>query len=126
MSATDDPASAALSWLESAGPSDTALLGAVRNGASLFYEKMLEQLRIFLCDETAYQDERKQLLHEARAGRTATIMVIAGAIGHTIGVAAVLIAPPIALTLAVVTAAGTDAACETLGKMIEDRGRERE
>jgi hypothetical protein len=49
MLQTRDPEAVAIAWLNARGQTDTAPLGAVQLGATLFYEKLLEQLRAFLC-----------------------------------------------------------------------------
>jgi hypothetical protein len=120
-----DPTDVALAWLSTTGPRDTAPYGGARAGASLFYEKLLEQIQILLCGDEGYEEERAQLLREARAGRSAIVGAIAATVAPAVGAAPVVIAPPIAIILAILVAAGTNALCETLERMIADRHRER-
>lgn len=120
--ATRPPAEAAQAWLNSSGPPrDTAPFGGIRTGANLFYEKLLRQIHLLLCGEAEYAEERQQLIRRARAGQATVVTAVATAVAPHVGATAVLIAPAVALTLAVVGGASREAACETLASMIARR-----
>lgn len=113
---------AAVAWLESAGPDQTAPLGAIRVGASLFLDKLLTEVHAFLCTSSdSYQTERSQLLQRAQAGKASLIALITAAVAPQLGAAAVLLAPPVAITLAIVGRASRAATCEAVVALIEER-----
>lgn len=122
MLADRDPIEVALAWLTSAGPTDTAPFGGVRTGVNLFFEKLLEQIHLLMCERSpSYEQERGQLLASAKAGRATLITFVATAVAPHVGAAAALIAPAVAIVLAVVGRAGSEAWCETLSAMIAER-----
>jgi hypothetical protein len=121
MLAHKEPTDVALLWLSTTGPRDTAPFGGARVGAALFYEKLLEQIQVLVCGEQGYDDERAQLLRDARAGRSAIVACIASSVAPAVGAAPVVIAPPVAIILAILVAAGTNTLCETLENMIAER-----
>ncbi len=116
-----DPTTVAIAWLSSSGPADTAPFGAVRAGATLFYDNLLKQMQLLLCDGSSFEEERTQLLRDARAGRAMLVTGIATVLAPVVGAAAAVLAPAVALVLAVVARAGADAACETLTTMVAER-----
>jgi hypothetical protein len=119
-----DYASAAATWLNSSGPSDNAPYGGLRAGANLFYVKLLEQIHTLLCTSNGYTQERTELLQQAQAGRSVLITFLAGAVAPHVGASPALLAPAIALTLALVNNAGSDMICATLKDLINDRSDE--
>lgn len=119
MLQTRDPEAVAIAWLNARGQTDTAPLGAVQLGATLFYEKLLEQLRAFLCGTASeYEQERGQLAAGAKAGQAAVVTLVAGSVAPVVGVSPVMLAPAVALTLFIVARAGRETACEVLDYMI--------
>lgn len=116
-----DELDVAIAWLQSSGHEQTAPLGAVRTAAALFYDTLLNELHAFLCIDSSYRLERQSLLKDAHAGKAAIIAAAAEALAPHLGTAAVLIGPPIAITLAIVGRASRAATCEALQKLIEER-----
>lgn len=115
-----EPEEIAIRWLSASGQTDTAPLGAARLGVTLFYEKLLEELRSLFCGtESAYESERGQLVAGAKAGQAAVVTLVSGTVAPAVGVSPVLLAPAVALTLYVVTRAGRETACELLDQMIQ-------
>jgi hypothetical protein len=121
MLVNSEPTAVAIAWLTGTGPRDTAPFGGIRAAASLFYDRLLEQMRLLLCTGEGFDEERAQLIRDARAGRAAIVTLIATAIAPHVDAAPVVIAPVVALTLAVVSGAGVDAICDTLESMIAER-----
>ena len=128
MLAGREPESVALTWLQLSGPEDTVPLGAVRAGARLFLDRLIEELKILLCSDgdDYYENERQNLLKQAKAGRAALIALIAAALAPHVGASAALIGPPIAIVLALVGRAGQSATCEALQGLISSRGSQLE
>lgn len=116
-----DPITVSLAWLSSAGPANTEHFGALRNAPNIFYDSLLKQLHSLLCSEKEYISERKELMNSAKAGRAALVTAASGYIAPHLGVSAILIAPAVALTLAMATKAGKDSICATLSQLIDDR-----
>jgi len=123
----EEPAAAAARWLESAGPSNTAPLGALKTGGDLFFLNLLRQLRTLLCAtaDATLESERAAVVRQAALGRTATVTAVAGLLGPLLGVAPVLIAPALALVLAVLSQVGQATMCDVLSSLISAREAER-
>lgn len=121
MLAHRDPLEVALAWLNSTGPTNTEPFGAFRTASNAFYDSLLSQLFALLCGKTEFIDERRELIRNAKAGRTALVAATAGIIAPHLGISVVLVAPAIALTFAMMTQASKDSACATLKQLIDDR-----
>jgi hypothetical protein len=121
MLSDSEPVPVAIAWLNASGQTDTAPFGTVRLGASLFYQKLLEQLQELLCGSSPdYEAERGQLVVGAKAGQAAVVTMVSDTIAPVVGVSPVLLAPAVALTLFVIAKAGRETACEVLSQMIKD------
>jgi hypothetical protein len=116
-----DPIAVSLAWLSSTGPTNTEPFGAIRNAPNLFYDSMLNQLQSLLCGRQEWVKERGELINSAKAGRAAVVTAISGYIAPHLGASPILLAPAVALTLAMLTKAGSDSLCATLSQLIEDR-----
>lgn len=116
-----DPGEVSLAWLNSTGPANTESFGALRNAPNLFYDSLLAQIQALFCSEKEYASERKELINSAKAGRTTLVTAAAECIAPHLGVSPILIAPAVALTLAIGAKAGKDSFCATLSQLIADR-----
>jgi hypothetical protein len=121
MLVAQDPIDVALAWLGSTGPSNTESFGAIRNAPGVFYSSLLEQIKSLLCSEKENIGERKELFKSAKAGRAALVTAASGFIAPHLGISAIVLAPAVALTLAVVSRAGQESICVTLSQLIADR-----
>jgi hypothetical protein len=115
-----DPISVSLAWLGSTGPANTEPFGALRNAPNVFYSSLLVQLQSLLCSDKDYTSERKELIKSAKAGHATLVTVASGFIAPHLGVSPVFLAPVVALTFAIVTKAGQESICATLGQLIEE------
>ncbi len=97
-------------WLTTTGPSNTFPFGGERF-ASVFYDKLLEEIERFICDDARYAADRRQLLQHLGAGKAFFVGAMAAAMAPHLGAAAALIAPAIALILQTVSRMGTRAWC---------------
>jgi energy-coupling factor transporter transmembrane protein EcfT len=70
------------------------------------------EFRKFLCDDTAYVEEKKVLLAENPVGKAILVSTISAAIGATIGFTATLLAPAVTVLLCTVGKMGIRAYCE--------------
>lgn len=106
---------AADNWL-SASPSNTYKFGGEKRHSSIFREKVFEELEKFICgcDDGRYSKERKELEEHADYSKEVIISVISAAIGNSIGVASVYIAPVIVLLLLSIGKVVKNAWCETM------------
>jgi hypothetical protein len=116
-----DPIAVSLAWLNSTGPTNTEPFGAIRNAPNLFYDSLLNQLQSLLCGKKEYEKERNELIGNAKAGTAAVVTAISGYVAPHLGASPILLAPAVALTLAMLTKAGSDTICATLSQLIEDR-----
>ncbi|SRR6266536_4453403 len=115
------PVDVAVAWLSSTGPKDTASFGTIRKGIDLFYDNLLSEIHSLLCRPTGYPDERREVIRSAKVGRTAFVTAVCTAVGPHVGMSPVVLAPAVAITLAVVGQAGRGAVCSSLEQLIEDR-----
>jgi hypothetical protein len=112
IQAGKSPEDVAQLWLTTSGPSNTFPYGGDRF-ASVFYDRLMEEIEKFVCDDKRYEDERRRLLQNIGVGKAYFIAAMATAIAVHVGAAAALIAPSIALILQVVSRMGINAWCET-------------
>jgi hypothetical protein len=116
LNAGKTPDEVAQLWLTTSGPANTSPHGAGRF-PSLFYDKLIEEVERFVCDDPTYAAERQNLLHEVGAGKAFLVGAIATALAPHLGVAAAVIGPSIALILQIVSRVGARAWCETRAAM---------
>lgn len=121
MLTTRGPVEVSMAWLGSTGPANTEPLGAIRTASNAFYDSLLSQMHTLLCSKTQRTSEHAELVRNAKAGRTALITGVATIIAPHLGASPMLIAPAVALTLALMAQAGKDSACAALKQLIEDR-----
>ncbi len=118
---SDDLPDVAISWLAASGPRDTAPFGGVRGGATLFYDNLLTEIQQLFCGEDRYKSEREELKSAAAWTKMGIVSFVAFAIGPHIGVSAVVIAPAVAIVLAVLSRAGRNTVCGRIAALIADR-----
>lgn len=116
-----DPIEVSLAWLSSTGPANTEPFGAIRNAPNVFYDNLLEQLQSLLCSNKSYIKERDDLKGSIKAGRATLVTAVSGYVAPHLGASPILLAPAVALILAVLTKTGSDSLCTTLNQLIEDR-----
>src|SRR5438552_3274804 len=79
------PEETAQLWLTTPGPSNTFPYRGDRF-ASVFYDKLLEEIEKLICDDPKYTEDRKRILQQAGATKTVILTVIATVIAPHIGV----------------------------------------
>lgn len=104
------PDEAATMWLSASGPANTFPFGATR-GASLFFDKVVDEVEAFICRDNAYTEDKKKLLTQVDVTHAYTIGLISAAISHAVGAAAPYIAPAVALILVTSARIGRNAWC---------------
>lgn len=107
---TETVEGAAERWLSSTGSPNIAPFGGP-NDHKPFWTRFKDEFRKFICDETAYTEERKALMAESPIANAIMISTISSAIGATIGYSATLLAPAVALLLCVAGKMGRNAYC---------------
>jgi hypothetical protein len=112
-----DPQEVAQLWLTISGPSNTAPYGVGAGFASVFYEKLLDELEKFFCDDPEYSEQRREIVSGLGKGRTYVVVAIAAAIAPHLGASEKLLAPAIALILLAATNIGVKAGCEALSEV---------
>ncbi|WJI15094.1 hypothetical protein MWN52_15960 [Pseudoxanthomonas winnipegensis] len=109
--AHEEPEAAAQDWLSSTGSSQIIPFGGVPN-PNPFWDRFRLEFRRFVCDDSAYVEEKQALIAEAGpATKAILISGISAAIGATIGYSATLLAPAVALLLYVIAKMGLRAYC---------------
>lgn len=121
MLQTQSPTEVAVSWLATSGPKDTAPFGGVRAGASLFYDNLLTEVQRLFCGHDRYAQEREELKSAASWTKMGIVSFIAMTIGPQVGASAVVIAPVVAMILAVLSSAGKETVCDGIKVLIADR-----
>ena len=109
---SNDPENSIKLWLSANGSEGTIQFGgASDNSSEPFWERFSEEFRKFVCGDESYDKFRSQLSTEAPIAKTIYISVISAALGATLGYAATLLAPAIALMLHLVGTMGKNAWC---------------
>ena len=117
-----DAVDVATIWLENSGPKDTAPFGGVRTAANNFYDNILRELQKAICGGDEYAAERKALAEATKGGgKLLLVGALSTAIAPHVGAAAAVIGPAVAITLGIVTNAGTATACQALDDLITRR-----
>lgn len=102
---------AAKLWLSANGVSSTKQFGGSGNSEP-FWERFVSEFRDFICGSEKYSKEREQLSSQAPVANAMFVGVISGAIGSTLGFAASLLAPVVAILLFIVGKVGVNAYCK--------------
>lgn len=103
---------AAKIWLTSNGAVATKKFGGVVSDDGEFWNRFKTEFKAFICGDEKYKSERAQLISQAPIVNAMFVGVISGAIGSTLGFAASLLAPAVAIMLYLVGKVGTNAYCE--------------
>nr|AKN38135.1 hypothetical protein [Vibrio tasmaniensis] len=98
-------------WLSANGPNTTIQFGGASDSPEPFFDKFKEEFRKFICGDAAYISFREQLQSEAPIAKAMYISIISAALGATLGYAATLLAPAIAIMLNLVCTMGKNAWC---------------
>jgi len=110
------PQEVAQIWLTTPGPANTATYG-VQHVALVFYDKLIDELESFFCDDKKYVEERREIASGLGKGRTYVVVAIASYIAPHLGASDKLLAAPIALFLLAATNMGIKAGCEALAEI---------
>jgi len=106
-----NPESAAEKWLGATGSPNIVPFGGVRD-TKPFWELFRAEFRKFVCDDSAYAEEKKAMFSENTAVKAILVSGVSTAIGATIGYSATLLAPAVAIMLCTVGKMGVRAYCE--------------
>jgi len=109
LGASDDYEAAAERWL-TAKPQQTAPFGSV-GSASVFKDKLWQELEKFLCGDPAYEDQRRGLLEQKPIVHAYAVGLISAALAPAMGASGVFLAPAVALLLACVGKVSLKAWC---------------
>ena len=100
-------------WLSAQGPKDNVPFGGIQSQNSKpFLDKFKSEFKKFICNDPEYQEERKKLNVESPVIKALYISVISSALGATLGFAATLLAPAVAIMLSIVGRIGINAYCK--------------
>ncbi|WP_413405028.1 MULTISPECIES: hypothetical protein [unclassified Synechococcus] len=107
----NDPEETIKLWLSANGPNTTIQFGGANESPEPFFDRFKEEFRKFMCGDSAYESFRSQLSAETPVAKTIYISVISAALGATLGYAATLLAPAVAIMLNLVCTMGINAWC---------------
>lgn len=110
ISASDEEEAAKI-WLTSNGAAATKQFGGIGGGDGEFWDRFKAEFKAFVCGDERYVTERTQLSTQAPIANAMFVGVISGAIGSTLGFAASLLAPAVAIMLYLVGKVGLNAYC---------------
>ncbi|MFT4192798.1 MAG: hypothetical protein QM617_14895 [Comamonas sp.] len=108
--ASASPEEAAERWLSSTGSPNIAAFGGPHDSKP-FWNRFKDEFRKFVCDDSAYIEERESLTAQGPVSKAVMISVVSAAIGATIGYSATLLAPAVALSLCAIGKMGVNAYC---------------
>lgn len=107
-----DPEAAASAWLSAAGAPNTFQLGGSNQTADTSFSSRLKaEIRLFLCDEEAYAEDRDKIVRQGEITHVALVWGIAVALEPAMGSSSVFLAVPTAALLVVVSRIGLQAWC---------------
>lgn len=107
-----DLSRAAEAWLTVRASGDTAPYGG-RGRSSLFFETFLDELHDLLCGGDRYQQTRERVGEQLKTGHAAVVASISAAVAPSLGAAAPLIAPAVAIVLTIIGQVGLTTWCTT-------------
>ena len=103
----------AMLWLSANGPTDTQKFGGASPlDSKPFWNKFNEELRLFICGDKKYKNEREKLLSDSKPASLFLVSGISGLLGSTLGFAPSLLAPPVAMLLYLIGKVGVNAWCK--------------
>ncbi|WP_375185274.1 hypothetical protein [Pseudoalteromonas sp.] len=105
---------AAKIWLTSNGATATKQFGGIGGTDGEFWDRFKSEFKAFICGDEKYLSERNKLSSQAPIANAMFVGVISGAIGSTLGFAASLLAPAVAIMLYLVGKVGVNAYCECI------------
>lgn len=108
---SSEPEEVAKTWISSSGSENTIHFGGERD-TKPFWDRFEDEFKKFICDETAYIEEKRALAAEGPVTRALLIAAVSSAIGATIGYTATLVAPAVVLLLYCVGKIGVNAYCD--------------
>lgn len=112
FTATMDEETAAERWLSTIGSPNIAGFGGVGvTDPKPYFERFKAEFHKFLCDESAYADDKQELLTHSPIPKHLLISTISSVIGATLGTAGTLIAPAVTLLLCMIGKMGLNAYC---------------
>lgn len=106
-----DPEEAIKLWLSANGPNTTIKFGGSNDSPEPFFDRFKEEFRKFICGDESYEEFRAQLSAETPVAKTIYISIISAALGATLGYAATLLAPVVAIMLNLVCTMGINGWC---------------
>lgn len=98
-------------WITSNGPSNIVQFGGDSQVSQPFFENFKTEFKKFICGHPDYEVYRKKLDSELPIINAIYISTIAGAIAVTLGFAASLLAPAVAILLSSMGKMGINAFC---------------
>lgn len=115
---TCTPEQTAEKWLSTAGSENIAHFGGIRDSKP-FWRRFCEEFKRFICDESAYVNEKQALSTEGPVAKAFLISTISAAIGACLGYSATLLAPAVTLLLYAVGRVGLTAYCRVSDEKTE-------
>lgn len=76
-----------------------------------YWERFKSECRRFICDESAYAEDKKALLAQTPISKPLLISTMSSVIGATLGTAGTLVAPAVTLMLFTIGKVGLNAYC---------------
>ena len=102
---------AAEKWVSSTGSVNIVQFGGTQNSKP-FWNRFKDEFDRFLCDRSAYAEEKQEIAKHGNASKAIFISSISAAIGAKLGMAGTLLAPPVALLLCVAGKMSINAYCK--------------
>ncbi len=104
---------AAEKWITFRGPCTNIPFGGENNiDTKPFFDRFKYEFKKFMCGHPDYEEYRRKLGSESPVLKGMYISVISSALGATLGFAATLLAPAVAILLACVGKMGLNAYCQ--------------
>lgn len=108
-------------WLSRFGSGTTAGFGTLNN-INNFYVNLRHEFIKFVCEESAYSEERSQAAELWKSqGKVGLVSFVAVTLAHPLGMAAAAITPVVALLFSLVAKFGVKAFCATCASKVDNQ-----
>ena len=102
---------AARIWLAPKLANEMKNFGGVQSNPAPFFDRVLSEIRMFICGDEKYKSEREKLIGGINKSASTTVSAISLAVGDVFGIAPALLTPIVIMILKMIGKIGVNAWC---------------
>ncbi len=102
---------AARIWLAPKLSNEMKNFGGVQSNPAPFFDRVLSEIRMFICGDEKYKSEREKLIGGINKSASTTVSAISLAVGDVFGIAPALLTPIVIMILKMIGKIGVNAWC---------------